>query len=85
VLKRPPAFIEQVKSEPSWKRRLAAAHTVPREMRIEQLYRFEPERFEGILIPTLVLEGDESAPCVIHHGLSATSPRSIRPPAGPRS
>jgi pimeloyl-ACP methyl ester carboxylesterase len=62
VLKRPAEFVDGLRSDPSWSRRVAAAHTVPREMRIEQLYRFEPERFRGIVVPTLVIEGDQSAP-----------------------
>jgi pimeloyl-ACP methyl ester carboxylesterase len=62
VLKGSPEFIDGLRSDPSWKGRVAAAHTVPREMRIAQLYRFEPERFREVVVPTSVMEGDQSPP-----------------------
>lgn len=41
---------------------VAAAHTVPRESRAEESYRFEPERFKGLNVPTLLLLGGDSPP-----------------------
>jgi pimeloyl-ACP methyl ester carboxylesterase len=37
-----------------------AAHTVPRELRADEAYRFDPERFGDLGVPTLVLEGGDS-------------------------
>ncbi len=39
---------------------MAAAHTIPRELRAVKAYRFDPERFEDLGVPTLVLSGGES-------------------------
>jgi pimeloyl-ACP methyl ester carboxylesterase len=47
---------------PSWMGRVAAAHTVVREMRAEEAYRFDPDRFTGFGVPTLLLRGSESPP-----------------------
>jgi pimeloyl-ACP methyl ester carboxylesterase len=51
--------IEAVRSEPSWAGRLAAAHTLVREM-ADGDYAFEPERFRGFAVPTLLLVGEKS-------------------------
>ena len=48
------------RSLPSWKNRVAAAHTVVRETRAEEAYRFDPASFAGFLVPTLLLRGSES-------------------------
>ncbi len=47
---------------PSWAGRVAAAHTVVRECRAEEGYRFEPARFAGLRVPTLLLAGSQSPP-----------------------
>jgi pimeloyl-ACP methyl ester carboxylesterase len=52
--------VEQLKSSPAWTERLAAAHTLPREMRAEESYRFDAERFRGMHTPTLLLLGGDS-------------------------
>ena len=54
--------IEDLKSSPAWPQRLAAAFTVPREIRAEQQYRFDPRRFEALRTPTLLLTGGDSLP-----------------------
>jgi pimeloyl-ACP methyl ester carboxylesterase len=54
------AAIEQVRSSPVWPLRLAAVHTVPRELQAARDYTFRPERFGGLRIPTLLLLGNES-------------------------
>lgn len=48
------------RSLPSWAGRVAAAHTVVRETRAEEEYRFDPARFTGFRVPTLLLRGSES-------------------------
>ncbi len=50
------------RSLPSWANRVAAAHTVVRETRAEEGYRFDPARFAGLRVPTLLLRGSESPP-----------------------
>lgn len=52
--------IDMLRSLPSWKRRVAMAHTIARETRAEEQYRLIPERFEELHIPVLLLIGGES-------------------------
>ena len=54
--------LERTKADPSWPRRVAAAHTVVRETRAEDLYRFEPARLAELAVPTLLLTGSDSPP-----------------------
>jgi pimeloyl-ACP methyl ester carboxylesterase len=62
VLERSPAEIERMRSQPNWEARVAAAHTVAREIALEDSYRFEPERFTAIRTPTLLLQGELTQP-----------------------
>jgi pimeloyl-ACP methyl ester carboxylesterase len=55
-----PDEIEKVKSSPAWPERLATAHTLPREMRAEEGYRFDAQRFKGFHTQTLLLLGGDS-------------------------
>jgi pimeloyl-ACP methyl ester carboxylesterase len=52
--------VEQLSDAPTWPERVAAAHTVAREVRAEQDYRLDPERLAGVAAPTLLLLGGES-------------------------
>ncbi|HSJ53782.1 MAG TPA: alpha/beta fold hydrolase, partial [Anaerolineae bacterium] len=52
--------IEQLKASPAWPARLGSAHTLPREMRAEERYKFQPQRFQDLNIPTLLLLGSET-------------------------
>lgn len=45
---------------PSWPVRIAAAHTVPRECRVEEGWVYQPGQFDGITSPTLLLSGSDS-------------------------
>ena len=56
----PPDQVELLRSLPAWEARLAAAHTIPREERASREYAFEPNRFRGLDVPTLFLEGGDS-------------------------
>ena len=58
----PPEMVEYLRSQPVWQARVAAAHTIPRELRAVKAYRFDPERFRGLGVPTLLLSGGESPP-----------------------
>lgn len=55
-----PADIEQLRSSLVWPLRIAAVHTVPRELKADHDYAFNPERFRGMRIPTLLLTGEQS-------------------------
>lgn len=52
--------LEAIKASPRFPAWVAAAHTVPRETRAEEDYRFEPERFSHLHVPTLLLVGGDS-------------------------
>jgi pimeloyl-ACP methyl ester carboxylesterase len=65
-----PAEIEQFKSSPAWPERVALAHTVPRELRVDEQYRFDPSRFKDLHSPTLLLAGADS-PEIFKDGTAA--------------
>ena len=56
----PPETVEYMRSQPAWQARVDAAHTIPRELRAVKAYRFDPQRFGDLGVPTLVLSGSES-------------------------
>lgn len=45
---------------PDWATRIAAAHTLPRECRVEQAWAYRPGEFDAITAPTLLLAGSET-------------------------
>lgn len=54
--------IEQLRAQPEWPNRLAAAHTVPRELGIAPERLFDAERVRSVTVPTLVLVGGDTPP-----------------------
>ncbi len=52
--------VEQLKTSPSWPARVASAHTVVRESRVEEDYLFDAQRFRNLQTPTLLLLGADS-------------------------
>jgi pimeloyl-ACP methyl ester carboxylesterase len=62
VVRLPDEQIEMLRAGSSWESRVAAAHTIPRELRLEAGYRLEPDRLRSMRVPTLLLLGGESAP-----------------------
>jgi pimeloyl-ACP methyl ester carboxylesterase len=56
--------IDAFRSSPLWPVRLAAAHTIPRECRAEEGWRYQPEQFVALTAPTLMLAGSDSVPVV---------------------
>lgn len=62
IVKVPPHELEMLRSLPNWPARVAAAHTIPREMRGSDGYVFQPERFRELGTPTLLLLGGDSPP-----------------------
>jgi pimeloyl-ACP methyl ester carboxylesterase len=55
-----PDALEQLRASPLWKPRVAAAHTIPRELRAEESYRPDSNAFATLSIPVLLLLGSES-------------------------
>ena len=51
-----PAF----RALPAWQARVAAAHTVVRELAATNAVHFDPSRFAGLAVPTLLLSGSDS-------------------------
>jgi pimeloyl-ACP methyl ester carboxylesterase len=58
----PEEMISAVRSSPSWQMVIALAPTIVYEVRAVEGYRFDPERFEQLTTPTLLLLGSESPP-----------------------
>jgi pimeloyl-ACP methyl ester carboxylesterase len=56
----PQEEVEYLRSLPAWQERVKAAYTVPRELRADETYRFDPERFGDLGVPTLLLSGGDS-------------------------
>lgn len=56
----PDAQIAALRADPSWKGRVAAAHTALREL-ADGDYEFDPIRFRRLNIPTLLLVGEKSS------------------------
>jgi pimeloyl-ACP methyl ester carboxylesterase len=55
-----PEEIEQMRASPTWPARIAAAHTIVREVRAEEAYEVTSERLRELAVPTLLLLGGES-------------------------
>ena len=55
-----PEEIEQMRAATTWPARIAATHTIAREVRAEEGYQVTPERFRELAVPTLLLLGEES-------------------------
>jgi pimeloyl-ACP methyl ester carboxylesterase len=60
VVHTPEPELAKLKSLPSWKARVEAAPTLPREMRASDAYRLQADRFRGFERPTLLMLGGES-------------------------
>jgi pimeloyl-ACP methyl ester carboxylesterase len=62
VVGAPEPQVEMLRAHASWPSRVAAAHTVLREVRLEHSYHPDLERFRRLDVPTLLLLGGESPP-----------------------
>src|SRR5918993_3274707 len=56
----PPEAVEYMRSQPVWQARVAASHTIPRELKAVKAYRLDPGRFGDLRVPTLLLSGGDS-------------------------
>jgi pimeloyl-ACP methyl ester carboxylesterase len=52
--------LDQLRASPVWEGRVAAAHTIPRELRAEERYGPDPNALSLRSIPALLLLGSES-------------------------
>jgi pimeloyl-ACP methyl ester carboxylesterase len=59
-----PAQLARDHRAPSWSASVAGLAVLDRELKVENAYRFVPERYADVTTPTLVLAGAESAPGV---------------------
>ena len=64
VAKLPPAVLDLLREDPSWPASVAAAHTLPREMRAVEGYVLDPVRLRNLETPTLLLLGGDSPPSI---------------------
>ncbi len=60
VVKLPEAQVELMRGLPAWQGRIAAAHTLPREARVDESYKLDPTKFASMSVPTLILQGGDS-------------------------
>jgi pimeloyl-ACP methyl ester carboxylesterase len=52
--------VEYLRSRPTWKERVALAHTLPREFRAANAYRLDGRRLQNMNTPTLLMLGGNS-------------------------
>jgi pimeloyl-ACP methyl ester carboxylesterase len=52
--------VRAMRADPSWAARLAAAHTIPRELRAAERFHFQKDRFRESTVPVTMLVGSES-------------------------
>jgi pimeloyl-ACP methyl ester carboxylesterase len=60
VVRMPAHEFATFRASPAWPARLAAVHTLPRELRAVERYPFDARRFRDLRIPTLLLTGADS-------------------------
>lgn len=54
--------LEAFRQQPSWPARVAAAHTLPREIAVPRERIFDPGEVARITVPTLILQGHDTTP-----------------------
>ncbi len=55
-----PERLKQIQASPQWANRVAIAHTIVRELKAEESWAFNPEQFQGLSNPSLLLLGSKS-------------------------
>jgi pimeloyl-ACP methyl ester carboxylesterase len=78
VLQLEPAVVESMKATPMWEHRLAAAHTLAREVRAANAYLADPARLRRIRAPVRILLGTATTPALTRaaHAAHAAVERS---------
>lgn len=66
VVRMPDEEFETFRKSSAWDARVAAAHTIPRELRAASKYVFRPARFANMNIRTMLMMGSESPPFLTH-------------------
>jgi pimeloyl-ACP methyl ester carboxylesterase len=66
------AEVQTLRKSASWAVRLEAAHTLPREVRMAELYRFDPAKFAKVRVSTMLLLGSLS-PTYMHDSTMAAA------------
>ena len=66
VVRMPDEEFEMFRKSSAWDARVAAAHTIPRELRATSQYAFRPARFANMNIRTMLMMGSESPPFLTH-------------------
>jgi pimeloyl-ACP methyl ester carboxylesterase len=66
------AEVQSLRKSSTWNVRLQAAHTLPREVRMAETYRFDPARFSKVRVPTMLLLGSLS-PTYMHDSTMAAA------------
>jgi pimeloyl-ACP methyl ester carboxylesterase len=61
IVKISPQELAIMQTGPNWVGRVAAAHTILRELQSVNRYTFEPQHFKSLQIPVLLLVGENSA------------------------
>jgi pimeloyl-ACP methyl ester carboxylesterase len=51
--------LDELRAQRAWPARIAAAHTIPRELRLSSEAAFDPDQAAGVTVPTLLLVGSE--------------------------
>jgi pimeloyl-ACP methyl ester carboxylesterase len=62
VVRMPDHELARFRALPVWSVRVKLAPTIPRELELDRGYRFQPDRFAALRIPTLLLLGGDSPP-----------------------
>ena len=78
LVRMPERELKLTTSLPAWPSRVAAAHTLPRELRAHEQYRFAPDRFKTMTTATLLLIGGDSP----EHVWSSTERLKVTLPDG---
>jgi pimeloyl-ACP methyl ester carboxylesterase len=60
IVKVPAHEFEFYRQSPLWQERIPLAATIPRELAIDRLYRFDADRFANFQIPTMLMVGGDS-------------------------
>jgi pimeloyl-ACP methyl ester carboxylesterase len=68
VVRVPEQQLDVMRATPAWAGRVAAAHTLPREIRLEGEYRPELARLRAVHVPALLLLGGDS-PAFFHEAV----------------
>jgi pimeloyl-ACP methyl ester carboxylesterase len=74
IVRMPEPEIALVRAQPSWAARVAAAHTIPRELRAVTGDVLEAIRFEAIAVPALLIAGGDS-PAYFRRDIDAVAGR----------